>query len=200
MRKSIFAKIGAAAVVLTLVTSSLVGGTFAKYTSSTAGTAKATVAKWAVAFKDSKDAALVKDFSLDLVNTNDDAKTTENMIAPGSKGQIVLSIDGTGSQVGYSYKIEADTSKLGGVPVVFYEDSKMETPVTKTGDTFEISKGDVALDKVGTPVTATVYWAWDSTSEDADDTTLGTAETQVVGTIGLTFTAEQLVTNTTPTP
>ena len=45
MKKSIFGKIGAAAVVLTLVTSSLVGGTFAKYTSSASASGKVTAAK-----------------------------------------------------------------------------------------------------------------------------------------------------------
>ncbi|MBS6955305.1 MAG: hypothetical protein KH230_18975 [Enterocloster asparagiformis] len=55
MKKSIFAKIGAAAVVLTLVTSSLVGGTFAKYVTNAKGTATATVAEWGVTFKKDAD-------------------------------------------------------------------------------------------------------------------------------------------------
>ena len=51
MKKSIFGKIGAAAVVLTLVTSSLVGGTFARYATEKSATATAAVAQWNVSFK-----------------------------------------------------------------------------------------------------------------------------------------------------
>ena len=57
MKKSIFGKIGAAAVVLTLVTSSLVGGTFAKYVTNASAKANVTVASWGVTFNKDENAS-----------------------------------------------------------------------------------------------------------------------------------------------
>lgn len=196
MRKSIFAKIGAAAVVLTLVTSSLVGGTFAKYTSSTAGTGTAQVAKWAIAFKEG-DTTVGDTFSFDLKNTNSEVVTTDDKLAPGSEGEIKFVINGTGSEVGYTYSAEADVSGLNGVPIKFYSDSARTTELTPTNDKIAFASTDVTLDKVGDDQTIDIFWAW-STLTDKADTTQGTTGT--TGTIKLAVTAEQLVTNTTPTP
>lgn len=198
MRKSIFAKIGAAAVVLTLVTSSLVGGTFAKYTSSTAGTGTAQVAKWAIAFKEGDTSITGNTFTFDLKNTNSEVVTIDDKLAPGSEGEIKFVINGTGSEVGYTYSAEADVSGLNGVPIKFYSNAGRTTPLTVTDNKIAFASKDVALGDVGTDQTIEIYWAWDKSSSDTDDTALGKAGTQ--GTITLDVTAEQLVTNTTPTP
>lgn len=196
MRKSIFAKIGAAAVVLTLVTSSLVGGTFAKYTSSAAGTGTAQVAKWAIAFKEG-DTTVGDTFSFDLKNTNSEVVTTDDKLAPGSEGEIKFVINGTGSEVGYTYSAEADVSELNGVPIKFYSDAERKTSLTVTADKkIAFASKDVALGDVGTDQTIEIYWAWDKDSTDSDDTKQGVDGT--TGTITLNVTAEQLVTATTP--
>lgn len=196
MRKSIFAKIGAAAVVLTLVTSSLVGGTFAKYTSSTAGTGTAQVAKWAIAFKEGDTSITGNTFTFDLKNTNSEVVTTDDKLAPGSEGEIKFVINGTGSEVGYTYSAEADVSGLNGVPIKFYSNSARTTELTPTNDKIAFASTDVTLDKVGDDQTIDIFWAWDKDSTDLVDTEKGMAGTQ--GTITLDVTAEQLVTATTP--
>jgi len=191
MKKSILAKIGAAAVVLTLVTSSLVGGTFAKYTSSANGTANATVAKWNVAFKEGDSNTLTQDFAFNLKNENDAAETAENVIAPGSTGKIQLTVDGTDTQVEFSYEITADISKLNGVPLKFYSDenrTKEIEPDADNANLISLSAETIKVDggKVGT---GTVYWAWKS-NDDVADTTLGVAGAS--GQIALSLSATQI--------
>lgn len=195
MKKSIFSKVGAAAMVLTLVTASLVGGTFAKYTSTVEGTAKATVAKWAITMNPNDAEIKENKFEFNLANTNTNADTAVGTIGPESKGEIKMTIDGTDSEVGYAYDITFDTSKLGSVPVVFYEDESMTKPLLADGETeFKLS-GSVEKDLVGTAKDVKVYWKWVSTDNLAD-TTLGTSKTSVVGEIGVIMTANQLVKDT----
>ena len=100
MKKSIFGKIGAAAVVLTLVTSSLVGGTFAKYATYVDATAKATVAKWGVAFKDGED-VISDSTEIKLLGSGQDGK-----ILPGDDKSFTINIAGSGSDVGFDYTIK----------------------------------------------------------------------------------------------
>lgn len=196
MKKSIFAKIGAAAVVLTLVTSSLVGGTFAKYTSSANATANATVAKWNVAFKEGEDGAnnFTKGYEFTLQNDNEEAKTTSGTIAPGSTGQIQLAVDGTGTQVGFTYEITANVVDLGGIPLKFYSDVARDTEheISLTGDIVSLAKGEIGVDDNTKDASVTIYWAWDTTAEDSADTTLGEKQEDVKGTIALSLSATQI--------
>lgn len=188
MKKSIFGKIGAAAVVLTLVTGSLVGGTFAKYTSTVSGTGTAQVAKWAIAMREA-DKSLSNDFNITLQNENSAAKTQENVIAPGSSGQINLTIDGTDTQVSFTYSIKIDKSKLKNVPIKFYSDKIGGTEVD-FGETTEgvIVNADIDANAQNKVIEVPIYWAWVSSS-DGDDTLLGI--TPVTGEIGVTMTAVQ---------
>lgn len=194
MKKSIFGKIGAAAVVLTLVTSSLVGGTFAKYTSSVTATGSAPVAKWAIAFKQNDttiDESQADTQKFSLVDENAaNVGAADGKIAPGSYGTIKLSIDGAGSEVGYTYTITADVSGLGDIPIAFYlrsegnSDQKLnptEGKITIDSDTIEQANVETAVDKQ-------LYWVWEETDKD---TAVGKAAN--TGTIALTLEATQYV-------
>ncbi|WP_276849964.1 hypothetical protein [Enterocloster lavalensis] len=122
MKKSIFGKIGAAAVVLTLVTSSLVGGTFAKYVTKVTGTATGTVAHWGVKFTDTENNEY----------TSENAKLTltgsgeKNTILPGDRGTITINLDGSSADVGFTYTVDitgADTGNTLADKLVFYSDN-----------------------------------------------------------------------------
>lgn len=195
MKKSIFTKMGAAAMVLTLVTASLVGGTFAKYTSTVDGTAKATVAKWAIAMKSDNTELNAQNATIALVNKNTEVDTKDNKIAPGSKGDFTLAIDGNGSDIGFTYSIMADDTNLGGVPIKFSLSEDMSNPIAFTGHKATIiAETDVEKENVGTPITKTIYWAWDAndTGDNAADTAAGVAATANGGTVTFTMTATQL--------
>lgn len=120
MKKSIFSKVGAAAMVLTLVTASLVGGTFAKYTSTASSTATATAAAWNITFK-GNDSAFSNETSITL--SNNDAGRKENKIVPGDSGTLKFEVLGNDSEVGFDYTIKI----TGTSPVVFTKDGKALT-------------------------------------------------------------------------
>lgn len=190
MKKNIIAKIGAAAVVLTMVTTSLVGGTFAKYTSTVSGDVKASVAKWAVDFTKTGGFS-TEEKTVYLVNLNDNANTANDKIAPGSFGQIDLTIDGSATEVDYTYEVKANIGKLNGVPIKFYSDADHKTVLDVSDSEVILDTGDVIFDSGNKKKEITIYWAWDDAN--VDDTALGEAAT--TGTITLTMTAEQLITS-----
>lgn len=187
MKKSIFSKVGAAAMVLTLVTASLVGGTFAKYTTTVVGTGKATVAKWDV--KISKDnVAQTANFDFDLADTST-MNVTDGKLAPGAEGTIELVVNGGTSDIGYMYSAEIDTTNLAGIPIEFYNgaDSK---PIEITGNkAVIIANKEVALSKVKEDQTISIRWSWPNDTDGTVDTPIGTGvET---GTFAVTVSAEQ---------
>lgn len=195
MKKNIIAKIGAAAVVLTMVTTSLVGGTFAKYTSTVSGDVKASVAAWKIAFKNG-DTDITSNESVEISLNNMDNAVKDGKIAPGSYGEIKLTIDGSGTEVSYDYKVVADLEQLSGIPIKFYTDGKHGTELTPTGNTLTLadttSVDKDALDKINF---VTIYWAWNATGK-TETTEIDTADTAAgkdpkSGTITLTMTATQ---------
>lgn len=82
MKKGLVSKLGATAVVLTLVTASLVGGTFARYTKEVIGTASVKVAKFNL---DTTDVA-----TLDFGLISPIAKTTTQEIVITSDSDVAV--------------------------------------------------------------------------------------------------------------
>lgn len=194
-----FGRLGAMALALTLITTCLMGGTLAKYTSKVEGSGKATVAKWKVAFKNGND-PLANNFEIDLADTGSNKNNvTDKKIAPGSTGSIPIEIDAAGSEVAATLSYTIDKKDIGTVPIEFYTDEACTTPVTWTGTTLEETK-DITVDATGenAKLSKTLYWKWNTTS-DADDTTEGNKETADTGKIQITLKAEQKI-ETTSTP
>ena len=167
MRKSIFAKIGAAAVVLTLVTSSLVGGTFAKYVTNASAKAEGTVAQWNVAFKDSSDVEITDSTSISLVGTGG-----SDTILPGDSGEFKIKIYGQEAQVGYDYsfKIEPTTADAETNKVTFYTKGADDTQneITSSGSTAVTVAYDPTDNKTMNKE-ETIYWKFqENTGADAD--------------------------------
>lgn len=195
MKKSIFTKMGAAAMVLTLVTASLVGGTFARYTSTVTGEGNAAVAKWAIEMKNNDAPITGETFSFDLANTSD-AKTADKKIAPGSSGEISFAISGNGSEVGYHYTIEADIAGLAGIPLTFYKTKSADGTYTDAlaveGNKATLASDDVTLASVATEQSAKVYWVW-ADANTSDGNVADTGFSGKTGKIAITMTAEQLM-------
>ena len=99
MKKNKTMRLAGALLVLTLITSCFVGGTFAKYVTSTTGTDTARVAKFGVevssestAFNTvyAKDGQVASIVTNSVVSSND-----EKLVAPGTKGNLAsISISG----------------------------------------------------------------------------------------------------------
>lgn len=149
MKKSIFSKVGAAAMVLTLVTASLVGGTFAKYTSTASGTATATAAAWNITFEGNS-----KTYSngTSITLSKDDNGRAKNMIVPGDSNTLDLKILGNDSEVGFDYTIEIKSKAPEGTtyPIIWRKDGTELTGNTIKG---HVNYAAGAMDK-----TETITW------------------------------------------
>ena len=205
MKKSIFGKIGAAAVVLTLVTSSLVGGTFARYATEKSATATAAVAQWKVSFKKGDETSTTEVVDFALENENEAAPTAEGKIGPGSSGKIQFTVDGSNTEVGFNYEITADITNLNDIPLTFSKNADGTEAVEQNGKVITLDSSTIALDAATKKATGTIYWAWtdkgtsNSATEEANknDTTLGTTVDKS-GTIAIKLSASQITEVKTP--
>ena len=108
MKKTKFMRAALLLLVLTLITSCFVGGTFAKYTTSANGTDTARVAKWG--FKADENSIVLTDLFKNVYKTGDaeNVKSNVDVIAPGTEGSV---------EFGFAY----DTTSNGAVaPEVAY--------------------------------------------------------------------------------
>ncbi len=181
-KNSVLLRVGVAAMVLTLATTSLMSGTLAKYTSEGFGVGKAVVAKWnpqlsiasANATGTTQETAIT--FNLkDTANTN----VAENKIAPGTKGSIPIVVDLGGSEVNCKYEIfisskggEGAVANLTSAPLKFelVDGSKRdlltfsETNAAKSGELKMVADGTTTFSKKN----YTLEWEWPYTSTDSD--------------------------------
>lgn len=190
MKKSIFGKVGAAAVVLTLVTASLVGGTFAKYVTDQSATATGTVAHWGVKFMDGEK-EVGKDYSFTLEGTG--GKKT---ILPGDSGKIEVVVDGQSADVGFDYKVVLTSdSNPDNVDLEFYENEDCTQKLTN--NTLSGTVNYDATDSATMQKTVIAYWKLPAGTgdTDADKDVADTAMAGKTATFKIDLYAEQM-TNT----
>ncbi len=177
MKRNFLVRLAVLSVVLTFVTSYMVSGTFAKYTTSITGTDSARVATFTVK-ANGFSAANVAVF--DLFNTIKDSNGTSGetdvasgLVAPGTSGSVELLLEND-AEVTVSYAVDF-TATLAGVPIEFSVDNA--TWKTNIND-IDVSATNIAVG--GADVTVTVYWRWAffvDAAGDTADTALGTAGT-----------------------
>jgi len=108
MKKNKMLRLASVLLVCVLASTSIIGGTFAKYTTSAEYTQHARVAKWGLGATATEEFNLFK-----AVYQNTDGKetvkSTENVIAPGtSNEQKLLTITGGAPEVAYSFTVALD--------------------------------------------------------------------------------------------
>lgn len=134
-KRSIAAKLGVAALALTLVTTSLSSGTFAKYTSTVQANANLTIAKWNVGAtlqnadgtKSVTMAAAVPETKLALADTAEGVQANTvaaTYLAPGMKGMVFAVVNPTAAgmqstDVAVKYEIYVKKSDTAVVPANF---------------------------------------------------------------------------------
>lgn len=170
MKKSVFSKVGAAAVVLTLVTASLVGGTFAKYTTNVSANATVTAAKWDVVFTDGTNT--ITDSSNTTITLEPTVTTGKaaGTIVPGDSGTFNLVVDGKDAEVSFDYTISLANGAGNNLDVKFYEDAAHGTEITNAAPL----TGTVAYDAAAASKTVTVpvYWELAAGADDDADTAM----------------------------
>ena len=182
MMKNKMMRIASVLLVAVLLSTCVISGTFAKYTSSGSATATATIATWdikleGVAITNNVEFSLVDTW----VNTNETVtgSVTDKKIAPGTSGTgvIVLKND---SEV--AAQIDADFTATGtptGMTITYtYENNK--------GTTGTVGADPIAIG-IGETVTITVAWEWDFNSAN-DDTDFAGDDI----TVSASFTVEQV--------
>ncbi|WP_294150276.1 hypothetical protein [uncultured Clostridium sp.] len=169
-KKSYVGRLGALALMLTVITTCLLGGTMARYVTEVTGSATATVAAWS--FKANHGGAeLTTTTPIDLGDTSYDETTLkEGVIAPGASGKFTIEIDGSGSEVGIDYDvaIKASTTKPDASGTNLPDDllfSTEEITASKPGvalNNLTIPTGNIDYSTTANDMKKdiTIYWAW----------------------------------------
>ncbi len=184
MKKNHAARLGALALALTLVSTCLMGGTLAKYTTTVTGAATATVAAWVFNANDANaETKKFENIKLGDTLSYNEKDIKKNVIAPGTEGSFDIKLDGTGSEVGIDYAIKiANASSTKKLPsnLVF---STKAIVAENTGNSLDklssesgsLLSGTIDYNESNMKKTITIYWKWpyDTGTEDADtnDTT-----------------------------
>lgn len=187
MKKNTMMRLASVLLVAVLMTTCVISGTFAKYTSTVSASSTATVAKWSFKVNDDEIATTSSPtVKFDLFTTVNEADTTtteehvsSNKIAPGTGGSFTIKVKND-SEVTAQYTITFTETNTDNIPLQYsvdgttWKDSIAELELTNfTSQTLAIGAGEVSH---------TVYWRWvfdDTTSgahngqTDATDTVLG---------------------------
>lgn len=208
MKKNITMRLSAVLLVAVLLTTCVISGTWAKYTTSSTGSDSATVAKWGVQVSVKGDETAV----LDTKNGETEVEIISNtgaLLAPGTKGQLAnVAISGkpdVAVAVKYVATVELGDNWVVGeeyyCPIIVYVDgvavaagataeayeANIKAAIEKCNTTYE-----AGLSLTAENVVITWAWAFGDGTNDAKDTALGNAENLPTITIGLTVTVEQI--------
>jgi hypothetical protein len=158
--KSYVARLGALALVLTLMTTCLTGGTLAKFVTEVEGTATATVAAW-----NFEAAGNGTEFTgIDMGRTAYEGDTIKDtVLAPGTKGSFDIVLDGSGSGVGIGYSVTITAASDVDLPadLIFNVDNITYNLGDDITGTINYADGTDAMKK-----TITVNWEWDYGTDD----------------------------------
>lgn len=127
MRKDVLVRLAGLAIMLTLISSALVSGTYAKYASAVSGSDTVRVAKFAFNLKDKTDTVVGNQSSVgattfDIFSTTDDGLYENGQdgtfIAPGTTGSFDLTLENL-SEVDVTASFEFKETNEGKVPIYY---------------------------------------------------------------------------------
>lgn len=214
MKKNKMMRLASCLLVAILLTTSVISGTFAKYTTSSTGTDSARVATWG--FQDTASITLN-----DLFKTSYDKNVqgTADVIAPGTTNSAKFSFKYKGQEaapeVAYTFTVSTDGSDCAddiksNKDIVWSLDGKkagtngtwdellaaIEALSGDTSGTKTYAPGDVPA--IGATTEHTVSWAWafedegKTTAQDETDTKMGNKAELDKVTLKITVTATQV--------
>lgn len=150
MKKNKMLRMASALLVLTLLTTCIIGGTFAKYTTSGTATDTARVAKWGVEVKstgnafateyDTDDTNVKGTIAKSVVTATESGADGKKLVAPGTSGELFKSsITGT-PEVAVKVTTNAEL-KLTGWTINIGDGDKEYCPIVITIDSTEYKMG-----------------------------------------------------------
>ncbi len=190
-------------LLITIIAVILVANTYAKYITSKDLEAVATVAKWSIKLG-GKDITQNEAVTFDLFTTvkdtdgSDETDVSANRIAPGTQGSFDIKLENA-SEVTAKYTVTFESQNASNIPVEFSVD---EGKTWKT-DIKELTLTDVleAGAKTSTTESPKISWRWvfergtedpEKTTNNEDDTVLGTAKVAPTVTVTAHLVAEQV--------
>lgn len=217
MRKNKTMRLASGLLVAVLLTTSIISGILAKYTSSATGSDTAVAAKWSF-MVNGTDIAAEESFDIDLFSTvlDSDGETEETdiadvakLIAPGTSGSFEISLENASEVTAdYSLILSATYNNGNKVPLLFSvdgmsvegepgDDFSLFALDDMSGDWFDIENG-ITWDNGDTPMgigetkTVTVYWIWPyDVDEETDEADTEAGMTGDSITVSATITATQ---------
>jgi len=211
MKKIVTMRFAGILLITAVLTTGVIGGTFAKYVSKAQGTATATVANWTVEVNDT-NITDGSEFTVDFVENwaSDKAGTVEEgMLAPGTSGHFTVAVENTsGVDIDYTTTATIENDGAGEnkkipmqLSVVKWSGASAPDAGTYTMSSY--SSDDANEDEIekiaGKNVESStgvdkyeVYWKWKSDNDDNSvDTEIGTLETPATYTVNFAITANQ---------
>ena len=214
MKKTKLMRAALLLLVLTLITSCFVGGTFAKYVTSGDGKDTARVAKWGVTVT-ANGGTFANTYATDTGNVvgtiANSVVSADKVIAPGTKGNMVgMTITGTPEvavSVNYAanFKVKGWTVddkfycplqiKVGKTTIdgeKFNDAAAVENAVNNEISTYNKNYAagtDLSTASVTTP---SVSWEWPFSEDDIKDTKLGNLKTAPTVELTITTTVTQI--------
>ena len=220
MKKNKAMRLASALLVLTLLTTCAISGTFAKYTTSTTGTDKARVAYWG--FDQAAETTIdLFDGEYTNVKSSGEVDGFSNVVAPGTEKSTTFAFGYTNyktdkitaPEVAYTFtvnptitgdydELDANTSfkwtlKKGTATATEYNTVAELFAAIKalSGDpsgTKTYQPGQLPDDFTSANEVYTIGWKWAFEGNDAADTTLGNSQTLENVTFAITITATQV--------
>ena len=179
MKKNRMMRLASILLVCVLLSTSVISGTFAKYTSDVTVTDTAKVAKWDIKLD---GGPFTKATTFDFMETWTNSVNTggqsvkANLLAPGTNGSFTLDVTNN-SEVDARFKVNFDFSKLAALPLTYTY--KVGSNVYTQGEFVAIKMGDTA--------TITVTWEWPFERTDGEGLTANDAADTTLGEAGATF-------------
>lgn len=220
MKKTKFMRAALLLLVLTLITSCFVGGTFAKYTTSTTGNDSARVAYWGFD-QDASTSIDLFDGEYTNVKTSGEVDGFSNVIAPGTSKSSTFAFGYTNyktdaikaPEVAYTFTVNptitGDYDSLDANDSFKWTLAKGDAEATEydnvaallndikalSGDsngTKTYNPGELPAAFTSADETYTIGWKWAFDGNDAKDTALGNSQTLENVTFSITITATQV--------
>lgn len=191
-KNGILLRVGVAAMVLTLASTSLMSGTLAKYFSKSTGTATAIIAKWDPQAKINDQVA--EGWSVNLADTQTNAtpgstnsQVASGRLAPGMKGAFPVEVSANKSEVAIDYKVEVSAPDVKNGLIKNIKFKVYDNPVYSEGGGKEVTLSGEAQELCSGTLSTTgsesvkkyVYWEWpyetagDSSANNSADTNAG---------------------------
>ena len=194
-KKNLMMRIASVLLIAVVLTTSVIGGTLAKYTSTATVTASKAVAKWSIQLEGQEMTVPGPAISIDLSETfkeydgvTEETHVANTLLAPGTSGSFDFTIMNT-SEVTATYSIALEEA-IANRPISVSEESfPIEYSTNKTHWSTDITtvptSGTLAINETAT---VTVYWRWAFEGSDVIDTALGVAAQTPAPTVTVTAT------------